>query len=290
MSRKISLPASAQEWAASASIDAEPVMNAATDLATAINRLAPKRDHHREHVLKPYPDPTRAQRLLPGSPARFDPQATARPCNSTMGPDWSLPTIVRGVTTLAAGKKTVVAVASGVFDAILAAGIGVAGLASADPTTTPTTSPSGAPSAGVDQPGPGHGGPGRGAHDRLDGDLAAKLAEKLGVTEDKVTTALKEIRDANKPDPTAKPDPSARPDPGSKPDDTARGCRAGQGLGRQTLASTRPRSKPHWTRSAPSARLERATALKDKTGGRGEGRNADSGRGRRRPEGVRQEV
>ena len=93
---------------------------------------------------------------------------------------------------MAAGKKTVVAVASGVF--ALAAGIGVAGLASADPTTTPTTSPSGAPSAGVDQPGPGHGGPGRRAHDRLDGDLAAKLAEKLGLTEDKVTTALKEIR------------------------------------------------------------------------------------------------
>ena len=57
---------------------------------------------------------------------------------------------------VAAGKKTVVAVASGVF--ALAAGIGVAGLASADPSTTPTTSPSGAPSAGVDQPGPGHGG------------------------------------------------------------------------------------------------------------------------------------
>jgi len=52
---------------------------------------------------------------------------------------------------VAAGKKTVVAVASGVF--ALAAGIGVAGLASADPTTTPTTSPSGAPSAGVDRPG-----------------------------------------------------------------------------------------------------------------------------------------
>ena len=52
---------------------------------------------------------------------------------------------------MAASKKTVIALASGVF--ALGAGIGVAGLASADPTTTPTTSPSGAPSAGVDRPG-----------------------------------------------------------------------------------------------------------------------------------------
>ena len=50
---------------------------------------------------------------------------------------------------MAASKKTVVAVASGVF--ALAAGIGVAGLASADPTTTPSASPTGAPSAGPDR-------------------------------------------------------------------------------------------------------------------------------------------
>jgi hypothetical protein len=37
---KTSLPASAQEWAASASIDAEAVIAAATDLAMAISRLA----------------------------------------------------------------------------------------------------------------------------------------------------------------------------------------------------------------------------------------------------------
>jgi hypothetical protein len=40
--RKISLPASAQECAASATIDAEPVITAATVLATAMSRLAPK--------------------------------------------------------------------------------------------------------------------------------------------------------------------------------------------------------------------------------------------------------
>lgn len=42
MSRKISLPVSTQECAASASIDAEPVIAATTVLAPAINGLAPK--------------------------------------------------------------------------------------------------------------------------------------------------------------------------------------------------------------------------------------------------------
>ena len=162
---------------------------------------------------------------------------------------------------MAAGKKTVVAVASGVF--ALAAGIGVAGLASADPTTTPTTSPSGAPSAGVDRPGPGRGGPGRGAHDRLDGDLAAKLAEKLGLTEDKVTTALKEIRDANKPDPTAKPDPSASPDPGSKPDDTARDAELAKALaGKLGIDEAKVKTALDEIRAERTA--QRATALKDR--------------------------
>src|SRR5512132_661439 len=42
MSRSTSLPVSAQEGAASASIDADPVTTAATDLATATRRLATK--------------------------------------------------------------------------------------------------------------------------------------------------------------------------------------------------------------------------------------------------------
>jgi len=41
MIRKISLPVSAQECAASATMDADPVSIAATDLATAIRRFAP---------------------------------------------------------------------------------------------------------------------------------------------------------------------------------------------------------------------------------------------------------
>ncbi|HEY5849133.1 MAG TPA: hypothetical protein VIT42_20310, partial [Microlunatus sp.] len=66
--------------------------------------------------------------------------------------------------------------------------------------------------------GPGHGGH-RGGRGVADTDLANQLAEKLGVTEAEVTTALQEIRDANRPtkpstapssDPSAKP---SRPDP-----------------------------------------------------------------------------
>ena len=107
------------------------------------------------------------------------------------------------------------------------------------------------------------GGPGRRAHDRLDGDLAAQLAEKLGVTEDKVTTALKEIRDANKPDPTAKPDPSARPDPGSKPDDTARDAELAKALaGKLGIDEAKVKTALDEIRAERTA--QRATALKDR--------------------------
>ena len=40
--------------------------------------------------------------------------------------------------------------------------------------------------------------------------FAEELASKLGVSQDKVTSALKEIREENQP--TSKPDPSQRPD------------------------------------------------------------------------------
>jgi hypothetical protein len=41
MIKKISLPVSAQEWAASASIEAEPVSAAAADFAIATTKFAP---------------------------------------------------------------------------------------------------------------------------------------------------------------------------------------------------------------------------------------------------------
>ena len=142
ISRKISLPASAQEWAASASIDAEPVIQAATDLATAISRLAP--------------NATSTVSMAETLSSRIPPQALPGSCQVRPS---SLPggtsTMVRRRTNqrrsndVAASKKTVIALASGVF--ALGAGIGVAGLASADPTTTPSASPSGAPSAGTDR-------------------------------------------------------------------------------------------------------------------------------------------
>ena len=178
---------------------------------------------------------------------------------------------------MAASKKTVIALASGVF--ALGAGIGVAGLASADPTTTPSASPSGAPSAGTDRSGPGHGG--RGGHGRFEGDLAAKLAEKLGVTEDKVTTALKEIRDANKPD------PDTRPDPGTKPDEAARDAELAKALaGQLGIDEAKIKTALDEIRAEHQDRARHRP--EGQAGRRGEGRNPDPGRSRRRPEGLRQ--
>ncbi len=98
-------------------------------------------------------------------------------------------------------KMTVGAVAAGVV--ALGAGSGVVGIASAEPTPTPSATTSGAPSPGADRPG-GHV---RGAHES---ELAQQLASKLGVTEAKVTEALRAIREGNKP--TARPDLGTRPD------------------------------------------------------------------------------
>jgi hypothetical protein len=156
---------------------------------------------------------------------------------------------------VAASKKSVVAVASGVF--ALAAGIGVAGLASADPTTAPAASPTGAPSAGTDRSGPGHGGSGRGDHSRFDGDLTAKLAEKLGVTEDRISTALKEIRDANKPDQSTKPDPGSKPDPSTRHAELAKALAAELGIDEAKIKTALDEIRAEHT-------AQRATALKDR--------------------------
>ena len=106
-------------------------------------------------------------------------------------------------------KVVVASTAAGVL--ALGVGVGIAGLASADPTSSPSSKPSASSTTGPGRGGPGHGhrgGPGRGA---FDGDLAKQLAEKLGVDQAKVTDALKAIREANRP--TARPsaDPSASP-------------------------------------------------------------------------------
>lgn len=115
-------------------------------------------------------------------------------------------------------RSTKVVVAAAAAGA-LALGVGIAGFASADPTTSPTPNPSSSASADPGRGGAGHGhrgGPGRGVGDT---DLAQQLAEKLGVTESQVTTALQEIREADRAanrSSTPSADPSAnptRPDP-----------------------------------------------------------------------------
>lgn len=113
-------------------------------------------------------------------------------------------------------RSTKVVVASAAAGALaLGIGVGIAGFASADPTTTPSPNPSASASADPGRGGPGQGGhrggPGRGV---ADADLAKQLAEKLGVTEAKVTTALQELREANRP---AKPSTAPSADPSAKP-------------------------------------------------------------------------
>lgn len=114
---------------------------------------------------------------------------------------------------MALNKKaaTGIAVAAGVL--ALGAGIGVTNLAQAEPTPPPGT-PSTSPSTGseprsgdrgADGRGPGTHGP-RGVRG---GELAKALAEKLGVTEAKVTEALRAVREEHR---SARPaDPSADP-------------------------------------------------------------------------------
>jgi len=92
-----------------------------------------------------------------------------------------------------ASKKTAVAVAAGVL--ALGAGVGIAGVAAADPTPTPnpTATASGSPTPGTDRPGGGrHGGGFR------DGAELTELAGRLGVTEDKLSEALRAIREENR--------------------------------------------------------------------------------------------
>ncbi|HVH21807.1 MAG TPA: hypothetical protein VNA11_05050 [Pseudonocardia sp.] len=147
-------------------------------------------------------------------------------------------------------KKTIIAAAAGVM--ALGTGIGVASLASADPTSSPTPSAttSGAPTPGQDRPDRGgrHGAP----HDT---DLAKALASKLGVTEAKVTEALQAIREENKP--TTKPDPQDRPDPTAR--EAALAKALAEKLGVDEAKVTTALAEIRTARQA-----DRAAALKDK--------------------------
>ncbi|MET0692616.1 MAG: hypothetical protein ABWY56_01720 [Propionibacteriaceae bacterium] len=154
-------------------------------------------------------------------------------------------------------KTTAVAIAAGVLT--LGAGVGVATLASADPTPTPSASPSTQTPPAAPQPGrggpDGHRGPGGpgGLHQE---DLVKPLAEKLGVSEAKVTEALKAFRDANKP--TTKPTPgTAKPDPSAQ--DAALAKSLASKLG---VAEAKVTTALKEIREARQA--DRATALKTK--------------------------
>lgn len=106
------------------------------------------------------------------------------------------------------GKQTAVSVAAGVF--ALGAGIGVATIASADPTPSAPSSSgtsSSGPATSSDRGDWGHRG---GGHGNVDGDLSATLATKLGVDQARIETALQELRDAARSDSITK-DPAIRP-------------------------------------------------------------------------------
>ena len=103
-------------------------------------------------------------------------------------------------------KKTAVAVAAGAL--ALGAGVGIAGVASADPTPTPNTS-----ATASSTPTPGAGGfGGRHGPGFRDSEFVAELASKLGVSQERVTEALRAIREENRPTerPTTPPDRAER--------------------------------------------------------------------------------
>jgi hypothetical protein len=152
-----------------------------------------------------------------------------------------------------ASKKTVVAAAAGVL--ALGAGVGIAGVASADPTPTPSPSAS----ASGTPPTPGTGGPDRGSrhgHGFRDGAFAADLASKLGVSEEKVTEALRAIWEENRP--TAKPDDQTTPpDPAER--DAALAKALAEKLGIDEAKVTTALEEIRTARQA-----ERAAALKER--------------------------
>ena len=146
---------------------------------------------------------------------------------------------------------TVVAVAAGMM--ALGAGVGVAGLASADPTATPSASSTAQSStgSGSDDRTDGHGG----RHGERDTELAKTLADKLGVTEAKVTEALQAIREANRP--TAKPSTGS-----AEPDRAARQAELVSQLA-DKLGIDEAKVKAAFDEIQTARQADRAAALKD---------------------------
>lgn len=159
-------------------------------------------------------------------------------------------------------KTTALAVAAGVLT--LGAGVGVATLASADPTPSPSTSPNQTAPAPDLKGGPGghRGQGGRGEHGPVQHELAKTLASKLGVTEAKVTGALKTFREESKP--TGNPTPGAKPTPGAAvPDSTARDAAMAKSLAK-SLGLDQAKVTTALDEIRAAAQGDRAAALKTK--------------------------
>jgi hypothetical protein len=150
-------------------------------------------------------------------------------------------------------KTTAVAVAAGAL--ALGAGLGAATLAAADPTVTPTASPSQSASADPGAGRDGAGGPGGRGHGRED--LAEQLADRLGISQDKVAEALREVR-GDRPAPG-----TASPTPGTQPDPAARDARLAASLAEQ-LGVSEDTVKTALAEIRAAAQAERTAALKEK--------------------------
>ncbi len=154
-------------------------------------------------------------------------------------------------------KATGVAIAAGVLT--LGAGVGLAGLAQAEPSPSPTPGSSSAvPSADPDRAGGGKDRPG--GRGFFGSESATQLAEKLGVTEAKVSEALRAIheeRKANRPSPNPSASPSDRPDPAERDAELARALAEKLGLAEDKVATA-------LTELRDAHQAERAAALKDR--------------------------
>ena len=155
-------------------------------------------------------------------------------------------------------KATGVAIAAGVL--ALGAGVGLAGLAQAEPSPSPSPTPGSSSSAapGADTDRSGGGKDGHGGRGLFGSESAAQLAEKLGVTEARVSEALRAIheeRKANRPSPNPSASPSDRPDPAERNAEFAKTLAEKLGLPEDKVATA-------LTELRDAHQAERAAALK----------------------------
>lgn len=140
----------------------------------------------------------------------------------------------------------------------LGAGLGVTSIASA--TTTPTPGPT----SSADTKAPSGGNGWHAGHGRDGGQLASKLASKLGVDQAKVTEALKAFRQANKPgSPPSEGSDTAKPDRAAQEAALAKALASALGVDESKVTSAleeiRSEAKADKT-AALKARLDKAVS------------------------------